>query len=255
LPYLQRLGINTLIITDVNPDPNADKSSCMALLEKAGIYVLILLSGYTPQSYIQNGVGMRPVDYTFFEYITNLADIFSPYANTLGFYVFAKPSYDKRRDKHPSMKSWIVYVKNYIKGKGYRQIPVGLWNEGVDFNSSGLANYYNCGNSEQSIDFYILGFGLKQNAQCIENSTIFQNDPIGQYQNYSVPALLTNGCLEKKRHSFSEVETIYGEASKVFSGTIVRDWLPELYRGADLGMFNLLQSKNRTQDTNIPRTR
>lgn len=97
----------------------------------------------------------------------------------------------------------------------------------------------NCGDPRRSGDFLIWGAELETASFCVSEATLFQNDIVAQYSNYSVPTVLIYGCQVGKQHNFSEVQTIYGdEVSKVFSGGIVREWFEDFSSGADLGKIN-----------------
>jgi len=121
IPYLQRLGINTLGLRVV--DANADHSGCMSLLQDAGIYVMVRVDGITAQSRVRNGTAITPFDSSFIDHIHSVVDAYQEYSNTLGYYLSGEKN---RTDETPLYKAWLIHTKDYIKSKNYRKIPVGF---------------------------------------------------------------------------------------------------------------------------------
>jgi Glucanosyltransferase len=121
IPYLQELGMNTLIVREVIP--SAQHSICMERLADAGIYVIFDIRGPTSASYILDGLIWTPTDYTLFEYLEALIDMAQEYPNTLGFRVTIR---DNDIDHIPEYKSWISHMKEHIQSKGYRRMPIGF---------------------------------------------------------------------------------------------------------------------------------
>ena len=60
IPYLQRLGVNTIVILDT--DPTLSHETCMTKLDSAGIYVLVQLTGRRKWgNFIYNGRSISPI--------------------------------------------------------------------------------------------------------------------------------------------------------------------------------------------------
>jgi hypothetical protein len=123
LPYFQRLGINTVIISGV--DTTADHTSCMQVLQNAGIYVLVQLNGRVRTAYTMEGVPFVNVDYHFYDHFRDVVDGFQRYPNTLGFFTVARAT----SVFLSKTKTTMIYLKDYIRQKGYRSIPVGFMHE------------------------------------------------------------------------------------------------------------------------------
>jgi hypothetical protein len=130
IPYFQKLGINTIIILDV--DTTASHSTCMQMLQNAGIYVLFQLNGRARSSVSVNGRIYSTWDYEFYEHFQKTIDAFQPFPNTLGFFVGSRVISSKLLVKG---KASIVHMKQYINSKRYRAIPIGWMNE-VGFEES-----------------------------------------------------------------------------------------------------------------------
>jgi hypothetical protein len=124
IPYLQNLGINTLLILDV--DTRASHSACMQALHKAGIYVLFQLNGRVRQAYSVNGATYTPWDYQLYEHFQKTIDIFQQFPNTLGFFIGSSVISDKIVVRG---KAGVIHMKEYVRTKGYRNIPIGWMNQ------------------------------------------------------------------------------------------------------------------------------
>jgi hypothetical protein len=137
-------------------------------------------------------------------------------------------------------KAVVIYMKEYIKGKEYRSIPIGFTNRGYGVAVPSFAQFLNCGDQNRSIDFYGWGFSLEDHSWCANSSSLFQDGMVDQYANYSIPVILFYGCEARQQHDFAEVQQIYGNTTtKVFSGGIVQEWLEDWGSGADLGKLHL----------------
>jgi Glucanosyltransferase len=123
IPYLLQLGINTVVIYDATHDGHP--IVCMNMLEKAGIYALIHLNGQGVPGVIAPGskYPSTPTDYTLIEHFDQIIDLYQGFPNTLGFLLGLGPN---RIPNLPERKAWIKHAKNYIVGKKYRNIPVGV---------------------------------------------------------------------------------------------------------------------------------
>src|ERR1700712_5596376 len=66
IPYFQKLGINTLLILDV--DTRASHSACMLALQKAGIHVLFQLNGRAPGQVWINGAVRQEWGYEYYDH-------------------------------------------------------------------------------------------------------------------------------------------------------------------------------------------
>jgi Glucanosyltransferase len=105
-----------------------------------------------------------------------------------------------------------------------------------DSSVGGAAEIVNCGDPVNSFNFLIFGRFLDANSYCINETTLFQNNIIQQYESYSIPTILAYGCETGRQHDFKEVQTIYNnDTVKVFSGGIVQDWYDDPVTGANLG--------------------
>ncbi|KAF2674216.1 glycolipid anchored surface protein GAS1 [Microthyrium microscopicum] len=242
IPYLQGLGVNMLSVRDV--DVNVDHTSCMNQLAAAGIYVMFKVDGQTAQSKVRNGSVITPFDSSMIEHNQAVVDVYQKYSNTLGYYFSGERN---RMDETPLYKAWLIHLKEYIKKKGYRSIPVGFYRRGTYFGQDDQAQYLNCGPHDESIDFLGVDFEMDSWAiqHCVDNITLALYDLPARYSNYSIPSFVVYGCAQNRNHTFSEVETIYGDSgSKIMSGGVVKEWMDDRSTGDNLGLVDIVKGTN-----------
>lgn len=148
----QSLGVNSIRVYMTDNSVNHD--TCMNALADAGIYVILdvnnplySLNRYDPApSY--NDVYLQSVFATI--------DAFANYDNTLAFF-----SGNEVINQFPNSTLAAPYVKavtrdmrQYIKDRNYRAIPVGYSAADVSQNRMQLADYMNCGTDDERSDFF-----------------------------------------------------------------------------------------------------
>jgi len=189
----------------------------MNALAAAGIYVVADLSD-PGLSIIRNDPAWNTALYARY---TGLVDNLSQYNNVLGFFAGNEVS-DSTNTTAASafVKAAVRDTKAYISSKGYRPMGVGYATYDGDIRDQ-LAQYFNCGPTAESIDFW----GYNVYSWCGESSyTDSQYDQrVAFFANYSVPAFFAEyGCNTVEPRTWSEVGTLYGSLmTPVFSGGIV----------------------------------
>ncbi|KFY08863.1 hypothetical protein V492_05844 [Pseudogymnoascus sp. VKM F-4246] len=222
VPLLAELGTNVIRVYAI--DPTKDHKKCMTLLEEAGIYVIQDLSNP------QNSIIRDQPEWTtsLFEGYAAVIDEMSKYTNTLGFFAGNEVSNQANNtDASAFVKAAVRDSKAYIKAKGYRDIGVGYaTNDDAEIRDD-LADYFNCGKAEESIDFW----GYNIYSWCGKSS--FQKSGYDvrtkEFETYNVPAFFAEyGCNEPSPRVFTEVEAIYGpQMTDVWSGGIVYMYFQE----------------------------
>jgi hypothetical protein len=233
IPDLTALGINTLLVEDV--DMTKDHTDCMRLLESANIAVMLMLNGRTPRYYTQDNQSYSPWDYNIINDFHGIIDGFSKYPNTLGFYFGAS----KRSNFLPQRaKRAVIEFKKYAARKRYRNIPFGYINSIHDPSVGTVAEFLNCGDREDSVDFYGFGKPIRKLNYCADSASIFGDDLVAQYAGYSIPTFTLGGCQRNNSHSFSEIQQIFGDpGADILSGIFIREWMDNPSNGANLGKF------------------
>lgn len=222
VPLMQALGVN--VIRTYAVDPTQDHSSCMQTLQNAGIYVISDLSA--PGESI-NRADPQWNDDLYSRY-TSVIDDLQQYSNVMGFFAGNEVSNNaSNTDASAFVKAAVRDMKAYIKQKGYRTIGVGYaTNDDADIRVN-LADYFDCGSSEDSIDFW----GYNIYSWC-GNSTFQESgyqDRTEEFSTYNVPAFFAEyGCNTVQPRLFSEVLALYGsQMTPVWSGGIVYEWFQE----------------------------
>jgi hypothetical protein len=235
IPFITQLGINTLDILSI--DPKISHTSCMKLLQDAGIYVLIALNGdhsSAPHGFIDGSSRILSHDYEMMDYYTSIIDSFQRYPNTLGFFVRIGHKSMSGINTIPTWKATVRNMKEYIATKNYRKIPIGA--TASDHNRMRVADYMNCGERNNSIDF----FGINRpsdETSCADISSWFDEGIVDEYREFSIPTYFKAGCLNDLRGNFDEIPIIYSNtSSSVFSGAIVNAWTDFITsHGGDFG--------------------
>ena len=87
----------------------------------------------------------------------------------------------------PYVKAVTRDIRNYIKARNYRSIPVGYSAADVEENRFEMAQYMNCGSDEVRSDFYAFNDYSWCSPSSYKKSGWDQK--VAQYSNYSIPLL------------------------------------------------------------------
>ncbi|PTU23695.1 hypothetical protein P175DRAFT_0468443 [Aspergillus ochraceoroseus IBT 24754] len=222
IPIMQDLNTNTIRVYAVDPTANHDE--CMSLLADAGIYVIADLSDPT-QSIDRNDPRWETSLYTRY---TNVIDAFAGYKNTLGFFAGNEVSNTvSTTDASAFVKAAVRDMKAYIKAKSYRSMGVGYATNDDSTIRVNMADYFNCGDTEDGIDFW----GYNIYSWCGDSSYKVSGyqERTEEFSNYSVPVFFAEyGCNEVQPRTFTEVKALFGdEMNDVWSGGIVYMYFQE----------------------------
>jgi len=197
----------------------------MSALEDAGIY-LVLDTDNSLYS-LNRDDPSESYNSVYLQSVFATVDAFQNYTNTLAFLsgneVINEPS---NTDCAPYIKAVTRDMKQYIGSRGYRAIPVGYSAADVPSNQQILADYLNCGTSDERADFY----SINDYSWCDPSSfTISGWDTLVQnYTGYGIPLFMSEfGCITNTR-TFQEVGSLYStNMSSVFSGGLVYEYSDE----------------------------
>ncbi|KAJ5799069.1 CAZyme family GH72 and CBM43 [Penicillium psychrosexuale] len=222
VPIMAELRTNVIRTYAINA--SADHSACMKLLSEAGIYVISDLSD--PDLSIDRNDPSWTTD--LFARYTSVVDELAQYNNTIGFFAGNEVSNTiATSDASAFVKAAVRDTKKYIKEKGYRSMGVGYATADVSDIRANMADYFDCGDSEDSIDFW----GYNIYSWC-GNSTYAKSKyqaRTEEFANYSVPVFFAEyGCNEVTPREFTEVKALYGDTmAEVWSGGIVYMYFQE----------------------------
>ncbi|KAH8151647.1 uncharacterized protein LAJ45_04269 [Morchella importuna] len=222
VPLLEELGTNVIRVYAI--DTTADHTECMQLLNDAGIYVVSDLS--EPSQSINRD---SPVwDDTLYTRYTSVIDALANHTNVLGFFAGNEVSNNaSNTNASPFVKAAVRDMKQYISSSGYRDIPIGYATNDDAGIRTQLADYFNCGDASDSVDFW----GYNIYSWCGDSSYTESGYDVRttEFETYNVPSFFAEyGCNEVQPRPFTEVEAIYGKnMTSVWSGGIVYMYFEE----------------------------
>ncbi|KAL4868601.1 hypothetical protein BDV12DRAFT_197124 [Aspergillus spectabilis] len=222
VPYLEKLSANTIRVYAI--DPKADHTECMNLLSEAGIYVVADLSSPS-ESIIRNDPKW---DYNLYTRYASVVDELSQYSNVIGFFAGNEVSNDpKTTDASAFVKAAVRDMKRYIKAKNYRTMGVGYATNDDSAIRVDMADFFNCGDEEGSIDFW--GYNVYSWCGDSNYEDSGYKSRTDEFRDFSIPVFFAEyGCNEVTPRKFTEVEALYGDKmADVWSGGIVYMYFQE----------------------------
>lgn len=217
------LGVNTVRVYMVDNSKNHD--DCMNALADAGIYLILDVNN--PLYSINRASPAASYNDVYLQSVFATIDAFIGYTNTLAFFSGNEVVNDQTNTTlaAPYVKATTRDMRQYIKERGYRAVPVGYSAADVAQNRYQLAEYFNCGTDDERSDF----FAFNDYSWC---NTNFQqsgwDQKVKNFTGYGLPLFLSEyGCIKNGR-SFGEVEALMNsEMTGVYSGGIVYQYAEE----------------------------
>ena len=195
----------------------------MKMLTDAGIYVISDLG--EPANSINRDLPQWNAE-VYARYAA-VVDSLANYTNVLGFFAGNEVSNAPNNTAASAfVKAAVRDMKSYIVQKKYRPIGVG-YATNDDATRTELANYFNCGPAQASIDFW--GYNIYSWCGQSDYSTSKYEARTQEFSTYNVPAFFAEyGCNKKEPRLFDEVQALFGDnMTKVWSGGIVYMYFQE----------------------------
>ncbi|KAH8692130.1 1,3-beta-glucanosyltransferase gel3 [Talaromyces proteolyticus] len=233
IPYLQSLNTNTIRVYSVDPTQNHD--DCMNAFADADIYVLVDLSAPNNGSINQNDPLWNTDLYSRY---TAVIDNMNKYSNLLGFFAGNEVINSANTTAAASyVKAVVRDAKAYIKQKNYRSIGVGYAAADVSSIRVQLADYLNCGDESDSIDFF--GDNVYEWCDPSTYTSSGYDQIVKNFSSYSVPYFFAEyGCLSPANgRTFKNIPTMYGDQmTGVLNGGVVFEYFEQTNK---LGLVTL----------------
>ncbi|KAI9784636.1 MAG: beta-glucanosyltransferase [Geoglossum umbratile] len=219
----KKLGVNTVRVYSV--DNTANHDTCMSALDAAGIYLVLDVN--TPKYSLNRLEPAISYNDVYLQSVFATVDAFAKYSNVLAFFSGNEVINDGASTScAPYVKAVTRDMRQYIKARGYRQIPVGYSAADVSQNRKQMAEYMNCGPDEVRSDF----FAFNDYSWCDPSSftTSGWDQKVKNFSDYSIPLFLSEyGCNTNTR-KFEEVTSLYSTSmTPVFSGGLVYEYSEE----------------------------
>jgi hypothetical protein len=156
IAQFKQLGINTIRVYAVDNSLNHD--ACMQALSDAGIYVAVDVTTSDFSLNNENEYTIRAsYNEVFLQHVFATVEMMSKYDNTLLFFsgneVIAS---NNQTWAAPYIKAVVRDIKQYLKQRNLRQVPVGYAATDLPENRLQLGQYLNCGSDAVRTDLFAI---------------------------------------------------------------------------------------------------
>ncbi|KAH6968470.1 Glucanosyltransferase-domain-containing protein [Fusarium avenaceum] len=221
IKYFKELGVNVIRVYAV--DNKGDHDECMNALAEAGIYLVLDVNN--PKYSINRAKPGPSYNAAYIQSVFATVEMFAQYDNTLAFFSGNEVMNDEKdTDKSaPYVKAITRDMRNYIKARKLRKVPVGYSAADVSSNRMQTAHYMNCGSEDVRSDF----FAFNDYSWCNSDfETSGWDVKVKNFTDYGIPIFLSEyGCIKNRPRKFGELEPMMGkEMSSVYSGGIMYEY-------------------------------
>ncbi|CEI66877.1 1,3-beta-glucanosyltransferase gel1 [Fusarium venenatum] len=221
IKYFKELGVNVIRVYAV--DNKADHDECMKALDDAGIYLVLDVNN--PKYSINRATPGPSYNAAYIQSVFATVEMFAQYENTLAFFSGNEVMNDEKdTDKSaPYVKAITRDMRNYIKARKLRKIPVGYSAADVASNRMQTAHYMNCGSDEVRSDF----FAFNDYSWCNSDfKTSGWDVKVKNFTDYGIPIFLSEyGCIESRPRKFEEIKPMMdSDMSSVYSGGLMYEY-------------------------------
>ncbi|OCK83420.1 glycoside hydrolase family 72 protein [Lepidopterella palustris CBS 459.81] len=230
---LQRLGVNTIRVYNVDPAANHDE--CASIFNAVGIYMILDVNSPLSGESIDRSNPAGSYNVGYLTRVFGVVEAFKGYPNTLAFFSANEVMNDipTSKDNPPYIRAIQRDIKNYIAKHSTRTIPVGYSAADVRPILQDTWAYLQCninGTADQSRSDF---FGLNSYSWCGGDAT-FQTSGYDvlttMFSNSTIPVFFSEyGCNKPQGtpRVFNEVAAIYGPEMTALSGGLVYEYSEE----------------------------
>ncbi|KAM0254144.1 hypothetical protein ACHAP5_000130 [Fusarium lateritium] len=242
IKYFKELGVNVIRVYAV--DNKGDHDECMKALAEAGIYLVLDVNN--PKYSLNRAKPGPSYNAAYIQSVFATVEMFAQYDNTLAFFSGNEVMNDEKdTDKSaPYVKAITRDMRNYLKARKLRKIPVGYSAADVSSNRMQTAHYMNCGSDDVRSDF----FAFNDYSWCNSDfETSGWDVKVKNFTDYGIPIFLSEyGCIKNRPRKFEEMEPMMGkEMSSVYSGGLMYEYSLE---DNDYGIVEIKSGKVNTDD-------
>lgn len=219
------VALNTNLIRTYGVDPDGDHKKCMDMLAEAGIYVIADLGN--PTISINRADPQWNID--LFNFFKKVVDTMSQYPNVVGFFVGNEVTNSNTTTGASAyVKAAVRDMKQYVKDKNYHT-GIGYAADDSSNLRDVIAQYMNCGDAADGVDFY--GYNVYEWCGDSNFEKSGYNRIIEFFQSYSVPAFFAEyGCNNDgaAKRQWTETGALYSKnMTDALSGGIVYEYFQE----------------------------
>lgn len=179
------LGVNTIRIYTVDNSKKHD--ACMKALDDAGIYLILDVN--SPKWSLNRADPLPSYNTVYMQNVFATMELFAKYDNTLAFFSGNEVVFEKvnSTEAAPYVKAVTRDMKQYLKARKLRQVPVGYSAADVSTNRLETAQYLNCGADSERSDF----FAFNDYSWCDPSSFTISgwDQKVKNFTDYSIPIL------------------------------------------------------------------
>jgi len=215
------LGINTIRVYAV--DNSKDHDECMKALDEAGIYLVLDVN--SPKYSINRAEPHASYNADYLQSVFATVEMFAQYDNTAAFFsgnevINDEPDTDLSA---PYVKAVTRDIKNYLRSRGLRRVPVGYSAADVSSNRKETADYFNCGSDDMRSDFFAFNDYSWCNTDFKESGW---DQKVETFKDYGLPIFLSEwGCIKNRPRKFEELGALMSDKmTGVYSGGLMYEY-------------------------------
>ncbi|PGH14526.1 hypothetical protein AJ79_03019 [Helicocarpus griseus UAMH5409] len=242
---LQRLGVNTIRIYNLNPGLNHDL--CVSIFNAAGIYLILDVNSPIAHESLNRVEPWTTYHKGYMERVFGVIEAFKDYPNVLAFFGGNEVINEDAVKQVPAyIRAVQRDMKQYIANHSPRPIPVGYSAADIRDILADTWAYFSC-NIEDDPDSISDFFGLNSYSWCGDATfeSAGYNTLVDQFKDTTLPVFFSEyGCNEVQPRIFTEVAALYGKQMvSAMGGGLIYEYSQE---DNDYGIVELHENNTAT---------